>query len=87
MWTRLLGNRESVKTGLKTSGSQPKLQGEWASFLRKVVKAKTSAGTPKPISRLSHTAEYLSGFSADDDVSIKIIAPVEFEIGGKPANG
>ena len=84
MWTRLLGDRNSLVAGLKQSGSQPKLQGEWASFLRKVKNAKTSAGSPTPVSRLTHAAGFLPGFGDQNDVKINVIAPVEFEVDGKP---
>ena len=85
MWTRLLDDRASLELGLRSSGSQPKLQGEWAKFLRKVNKAKTSQGTPTPVIRLSNRMGHLPGFDGSDDVSIKIIAPVEFDVAGKPA--
>jgi beta-lactamase superfamily II metal-dependent hydrolase len=83
MWTRLLEARDSLEAGLRSSGSQPKLQGEWASFLRKVVQAKTRSGSPTPVIRLSDRVEHMQGFGEGDDVAIKVIAPVEFDVSGK----
>ena len=84
MWTRLLEDRDSLETGLKSSGSQPKLQGEWASFLRKVKQARRLDGTATPVSRLRHTLEHLPGFGEQGDIRIKVIAPVEFDVNGNP---
>lgn len=85
MWTRLLEDRDSLISGLKTSGSQPKFQGEWAGFLRKVKGAKTRNGTPTPVNRLSSDSKVLPGFDDSDGVDIKVIAPVNFMVDGKPA--
>ena len=85
MWTRLLEDRTSLQAALKSSGSGPRLQGEWSSFLRKILEAKTQDGLPTPVSRLSSNAGFLPGFDDTNDVRIEIIAPVEFELGGKPA--
>lgn len=85
MWTRLLGDRDSLLAGLKKTGSQPKLQGEWASFLRKVRDAKTSSGAPTPVTRLSNAIPFLPGFDVQNDVKIRVVAPVEFQHDGKPA--
>lgn len=84
MWTQLLGDRAAVEAAL--GGNGPQLAGEWAQFLAAVAAAKTASGAPTPISRLSHSDEYLPGFSpADGPASIKVLAPVEFTVGGKPA--
>ncbi|MDJ0907165.1 MAG: hypothetical protein QNI96_14185 [Woeseiaceae bacterium] len=85
MWTRLLDDRASLENGLKTTGSDPKFQGEWAKFLRKVKGAKTRAGDPTPVTRLTHAAGDLPGFGAGSAVKMRVLAPVEFEVGGKPA--
>lgn len=84
MWTRLLGDRASLEAGLATSGSQPKLQGEWKSFLQKIMQAKTRDNNPTPVSRLSHQTGHLPGFGTGSDVKIEVIAPVEFEFDGGP---
>lgn len=85
MWTRLLQDRASVVDALKSSGSQPKLQGEWASFLRKVRDANTHAGGPTPIARLHSGIGFLPGFDASSDVRIQVLAPVEFTVDNNPA--
>ncbi len=82
MWTRLLDDRASLEKGLKTSGSHPKLQGEWASFLRSVRDAKSSGGAPTPVERLSSATGVLPGFDSSD-LRIHVLAPVEFDVDGK----
>ncbi|MEO1527521.1 MAG: MBL fold metallo-hydrolase [Planctomycetota bacterium] len=84
MWTRLLEDRASMEKGLSRTGSHPKLQGEWAKFLRKVKDAKTPAGTPTPVERLSHATGRLSEYDSAK-MRIHVLAPVEFEVDGKPA--
>jgi beta-lactamase superfamily II metal-dependent hydrolase len=85
MWTRLLDDRSSLVDALGTSGTGPKLQGEWATFLSKIRHAKTRSGSPTPVTRLTHAHGYLPGFGADSDVTMNVLAPVEFGINGKPA--
>lgn len=85
MWTRLLEDRESLQSGLKSGGSQPKLQGDWASFLRRVLHAKTRDRTPTPVARLGSSQGFLPGFDQTADVTINVIAPVEFDVEGTPA--
>ena len=84
MFTRLLEDRASVDAALGTQAS-PKLQGNWKSFWRQAVKTKTRAGAKTPIQRLSHVADFLPGFEDPQGVSIRILGPVEFDVGGKPA--
>jgi len=84
MWTQLLGDRAATQAAL--GGSGPQLHGEWAQFLAAVVATKTAGGTPVPIRRLSHIDGHLPGFGpADGAASIRVLAPVEFTVGGKPA--
>ncbi len=85
MWTQLLEDRGSLTRGLTSSGPGLKLQGEWAKFLRKVKDAKTAAGVPTPVTRLSSASGYVPGFNDSNGVSLKVIAPVEFEVDGAPA--
>lgn len=85
MWTRLLEDRGSLQRALRTSGSQPKLQGEWARFLGEVLRAKTKTGADTPVLRLSSGTAALPGFDDPDGLQIKVLAPVAFEVGGKPA--
>ena len=82
MWTRLLEDRNSIEGALK-SGSGPKLQGEWADFLQAVRDTKDEEGNPTPIKRLSHKTATLDGFDKSN-LRIHILAPVEFEVDGKP---
>lgn len=83
--TQLMGNRASVVAALKEE-AEPKLQGEWAKFLSSVTKTKTSSGTATPIERLSHVDRFLPGFDGSDNgVTIRVLAPVEFELDRKPA--
>jgi beta-lactamase superfamily II metal-dependent hydrolase len=84
MWTQLLGDRAAVQAAL--GGSGPQLHGEWAQFLSAVLATKTSGGAPVPIRRLSHVDGHLPGFGpAEGAASIKVLAPVEFSVAGKPA--
>jgi beta-lactamase superfamily II metal-dependent hydrolase len=82
--TQLMDNRASVVAALKDD-ADPKLQGEWAKFMSSVTKTKTSAGGATPIERLSHVDRFVPGFDGSDGaVAIRVIAPVEFELGDKP---
>lgn len=84
MWTRLLGNRASAAAAL--SGAGPQLQGRWARFIGRMLGAKTAAGGSTPFTRLSHDHGYLPGFApAPGAAAIKVLAPVEFTVGGQPA--
>jgi beta-lactamase superfamily II metal-dependent hydrolase len=85
MWTRLLGDRASLAEGLKTTGSKPKLQGEWRKFLSKVSKARTLQGQLTPVSRLSDKTQTLPGFADAGGAHIRVLGPVEFQVDGAPA--
>lgn len=75
--TRLLGNRQSVKKGL--DGPGPRLQGEWAQFLRDL----HAVGCP--ITRLSHVDGHVPGFGPQDGpASLRLLAPVEYGVGNQP---
>jgi beta-lactamase superfamily II metal-dependent hydrolase len=83
--TQLVGKRPQVVAALGDA-AEPKLQGEWADFLRHVTLARTAAGTPTPINRLSQLDEHLPGFDGTDGgVAIRVLAPFESAVGGKPA--
>lgn len=89
LYTQLLDDRQSIVDGLKTNAS-PKLQGEWASFLRKVRDAKTKSGSSTPAQRLSHVTGTVPGFSGGTtgsvpEPTIHVLAPVEFDVDGDPA--
>ena len=84
-WTDLLNDRESLENALRP-GAFPKLQGEWKKFLRCVASAVNAADEPTPVQRLSSFSEFMPGFEpGDGSPAIKVLAPVEFEIDGKPA--
>ncbi len=85
MWTQLLGDRDDVSAALGGSG-QKQLSGEWAKLFQAVFATRKKNGQPTPIHRLSHMADYLPGFApAAGQVAIRVLAPVEFSIGSKPA--
>ena len=94
MLTRLLDNRADAVRSLKAS-SNPRLQGEWAKFIQRVTECKALNGTSSTrIQRLSHADEFVPGFEPGrepvpgdrhGDVAIRVLAPVEFVVGGKPA--
>jgi len=78
--TKLLSNRASVKAGLPKGGAGTKLQGEWADFMKVVYEHGC------PVTRLTHASGYLPGFEpATGKASIKVLAPVEYTVGGKAA--
>ena len=83
--TQLMDKRAQVVAALKND-AEPKLQGEWADFMKNVTKAKTIAGASTPIQRLSQVNRYLPGFDGSNgDVAIRILAPFETTISGKPS--
>lgn len=81
---QLMGNRSAVLAALKDN-ADPRLQGEWALFMSAVAHTRTKAGKNTPIARLSHVNGYVPGFSGTGgDISIKVLAPVEFKVNGRP---
>ena len=83
--TQLMGERPQVVAALQ-SNAQPKLQGEWADFMRNVTTTKTIGGAPTPIQRLSHVDQHLPGFDGSNGgLAIRVLAPFETTIGGAPA--
>tara|TARA_R110002049_G_scaffold247690_6_gene422218 strand:+ start:12262 stop:13746 length:1485 start_codon:yes stop_codon:yes gene_type:complete len=85
MFTRLVDDRDSVREATNGSGTA-QLQGEWAKFMKVALKARTSDGSPTPFMRLSNGTAYFPGYEPDGDApTIKLLAPVEFEVDGKPA--
>jgi beta-lactamase superfamily II metal-dependent hydrolase len=77
--TRLLGNRASLGKAVK-AGAEPRLQGDWGSFMRCVYDLKC------PVERLSQRIDYLPGFDpAPGEVAIRVLGPVEHDFNGKPA--
>jgi beta-lactamase superfamily II metal-dependent hydrolase len=83
--TQLMGKRPQILAALKDD-ADPKLQGEWAQFMKNVTKAKTVDGTATPIHRLSQVDEHVPGYDGSDGgVAIRILAPFETKVGGQPA--
>lgn len=84
-FTQLMGDRPAVEKAL--GGTGPQLAGEWAHFIRRVTEAKWKGSKATEINRLSHLNETLPGFSSKSDKkpAIQVLAPVEFNIGGKTA--
>ena len=83
-FTRLLENRSSVIQGL--NNGPPHIQGEWAKFLERVTQTKRKNGGFCRIQRLSHVDQFVPGFAPDSSqVSLRILAPVEFDVNGKTA--
>jgi len=77
----LLTGKTSIRNGLRST-SALRLQGEWAEFLSYVVKSGAS------VDRLSYNPikgfNYLPGYEAQENVSIKILGPIEETFQGKP---
>ncbi len=82
-FTRLLGDRTSCEAA--TTGQGAQVRGTWGDLVENVVNSKREDGTPTAIARLSHTDQWLPGFSAADPLKIKILGPVEEQVGGAPA--
>jgi len=99
MFTQLLGDRASVERALEEDRpADERLQGDWAKFMSHVAAAKNGDGEPTPIHRLSSADGHLPGFGPDqsspadgapegavDEPVVYVLAPVEFEVNGKPA--
>lgn len=83
--TQLVGKRPQVVAALKDD-AEPRLQGEWARFLKNVTKAKTIDGSATPIQRLSQVNQHVPGFDGSNGgVAIRVLAPFETTIDGGPA--
>jgi beta-lactamase superfamily II metal-dependent hydrolase len=83
--TQLMGKRPQVVAALN-EGANPRLQGEWAQFMKSVTTTKTIDGSPTPIQRLSHVDGHVPGFDGSDGgVAIRVLAPFETKVGGQPA--
>jgi beta-lactamase superfamily II metal-dependent hydrolase len=85
-WTQLLGDRSHAKS-VSGSGGGKKLHGWWCDFIEKLVNCKTRSGQPTPIARISHVDQFVPGFgpNTSGEPEIRVLGPVEFGIGGKPA--
>ncbi|GAA4435486.1 hypothetical protein GCM10023188_27520 [Pontibacter saemangeumensis] len=78
----LLEGKASVDKGL-SSGSDLRLQGKWAEFIKCIADSGTT------IDRLAYNPEngfdYLPGFEDEKPVKIKVLGPIERTINGKAA--
>lgn len=85
-FTQLVGDRDAVADAL-APGANPALHGDWAEFMQAALGARTKSNRPTPIRRLSSADGYLPGFRPgnDGEPSIKVLAPVHFEVNGEPA--
>lgn len=84
--TRLVGDRDDIAAALEPDAN-PALQGEWGDFLQAALAARWTSNHPTKIQRLSDADRYVPGFESDTEgePAIKVLAPVQFEVGGKPA--
>lgn len=81
---QLLEGRKEALAALKPNAPE-RLQGEWARFIEAVTKAKSSDGGPTKIKRLSTLDEYIPEFADTNGLSIKILAPIQFDLEARPA--
>jgi len=83
--TQLMGERPQVVAALKQD-ADPKLQGDWAKFMKNVTSTKTSSGSSTPIHRLSHIDGYLPKFDGSGNgFAIRVLAPFETKVDNRPA--
>jgi beta-lactamase superfamily II metal-dependent hydrolase len=79
----LLDGFDSLAEGLRP-GAEPRLQGEWAGFLREVRQA-TSNVQRLAVAAGDASDVFVPGFSNQDgEVSIRVLAPVLHDAGGVP---
>lgn len=85
-FTQLVGDQGEVAAALEP-GADPALTGEWSEFLGAALGTRWTNNRPTAIRRLSSADGYLPGFKpgAGDEPEIKVLAPVRFEVDGKPA--
>jgi beta-lactamase superfamily II metal-dependent hydrolase len=84
--SQLLGDRASAVAA--TSGAGPQLQGEWKSFIAKVVASRTATGGPTAVGRVGTSTGHLPGFAAAaGKASVRVLGPVEHDIRGQKMLG
>lgn len=83
--TQLVGDRASVERALD-GGPSPQFQGWWAQFMQSVLGARWTNGRPTTITRLCDRHAHLPGFEPGraGEPAIRVLGPVEFDVGGKP---
>ncbi len=78
--TLLMGDKNNLKTMLKANPTGYQLQGDWADFIQTVVDKADAC------QRVSHKTGYLPGYSPSaGKAAIKVLAPIEEKLDGKPA--
>jgi beta-lactamase superfamily II metal-dependent hydrolase len=85
-FTQLVGDQSAIAAALAPGAEQP-MHGEWARFMQAALSARAKNSDPTQIRRLSKADGYVPGFEPGivGEPAIKILAPVQFEVGGKPA--
>jgi beta-lactamase superfamily II metal-dependent hydrolase len=83
-YTQLVGDREAIEASF---AAEPTPHGEWGEFLGAALGTRWTNGRSTPIRRLSNADGYVPGFKSgsDGEPKIKVLAPVDFEVGGAPA--
>ncbi len=79
----LLTSRTKALSQLAASAN-PRLQGMWADFIKKLTQAKRADGGNLMFERLSHETEELSDF-AEAGLKFHVLGPIESKMDGKPA--
>jgi beta-lactamase superfamily II metal-dependent hydrolase len=83
--TQLMGDRPQVLAALEADAN-PRLQGEWGDFMRKVSATQALDGSATPVRRLSQVDGHVPGFEGGPGrVAIRVLAPFESQVGGQPA--
>ncbi|HWO48143.1 MAG TPA: hypothetical protein VNM41_08785, partial [Solirubrobacterales bacterium] len=85
-FTQLVGDRDEIAAALEP-GADPALAGEWSEFLRAAAGSRWTNNGATKIQRLSSADGYVPGFEpgSKGEPEIKVLAPVRFEVDGKPA--
>ncbi len=89
-YAQLLGDRNSARAATERLDAPDKetLSGSWGKFIQAATKLKRKSGAPAAIVRVStETHDYLPGFApvGADPCSIRVLGPIESEVGGAPA--
>jgi beta-lactamase superfamily II metal-dependent hydrolase len=83
-FTRLLTDRASA-VAATDGGAAPQLKGWWRDFVASLLQTKRADGQPTDIVRLGHATGWLPGFPAADELAVRVLGPVEGQVGGAPA--
>ena len=74
-YTDLLSSRSSALSGLRANAN-PKLQGEWSKFVKKVTQTKTKSNKATPFKRLSQKSAIEDGVFGKH-VNVSVLGPIE----------